>query len=832
MTELLAPAGSFAALKAALANGATAVYLGGKTFSARAFADNFTLEEIREAVKLAHFWDAKVYVALNTLVADEEMMSAIFYAGELYRAGVDAVIVQDIGLLRLLRIALPQFAVHASTQMSIHNAAGCQLLKTMGVERVILARELSLQDIELIRRSTDIGLETFVHGALCVCYSGQCLFSSMVGGRSGNRGRCAQPCRMSYTLVDELGTPVESNQKGSYLLSPRDLVGYPELERLYHTGMDAWKIEGRMKKPEYVATVCRIYSEALRQLSQNGSYEADENQLRQLLQVFNRDQSTGYWLGNPGAALMSYARPNNRGVLLGRIAYTGNGRISIKLSQPLFIGDMLEVWVSGGSRETITVKEIYRDNLACESAKPGETVSVAGHGGREGDRVFKIFDAPLMETARASFTDFITKPLHFQITAKLGQPLRVRAFDDDGYQAEYSSEYVVSAATTSISDMTSVRVQLGRLGGTGYALGELAGVLDQGIILPSSVLNKCRRELVADILQQREAKDLRQLDKVKFALAVRKSEPRPAALAPAKNSGRMQLSALVADQEQAQLAASRGIRDIYFDAVGFAGRAKIDYRQVISLLQQDSARLIPYLPQIILPHEEKAWEEMIRSWQSIAIDAVVANNLGQFSLLRNLGWQKTIYAGMGFNCFNSRSCLLLGQMKIKRVTLSPEMTMEQLRQLRSSGLETEVFAQGAMQLMVSEYCAAGALCGGRYHEGDKHTSCTRPCRKPGAQYYLRDEKGFTFPLRFDRACRMHVFNSRQHCLLKEIPELAKAGIDRLLLDLRLYPRPIARRLLDLYRMAVSDSLNFAEAKTRIDTVMQDYTKGHLYRGVE
>lgn len=296
---------------------------------------------------------------------------------------------------------------------------------------------------------------------------------------------------MAYTLVDELGTPVDTGQKGSYLLSPRDLIGYPQLEELYQTGMDAWKIEGRMKKPEYVATVCRIYSEALRRLEQ-GDWAPDNDQLRQLLQVFNRDQSTGYWLGNPGAALMSYARPNNRGVLLGRIAYTGNGRIAIKLSQPLFIGDMLEVWVSGGSRETITVKEIYRDNLPCDSAQPGDTVSVAGNGGREGDRVFKIFDAPLMEAARASFNDFITKPLHFQVTAKLGQPLRIRAFDDDGYQAEYVSEYIVSAANTSISDMTSVRVQLGRLGGTGYSLGELTGHLDQGIILPSSVLNKCR----------------------------------------------------------------------------------------------------------------------------------------------------------------------------------------------------------------------------------------------------------------------------------------------------------------------------------------------------
>ena len=266
MTELLAPAGSFTALKAALANGADAVYLGGKTFSARAFADNFTLEDIAKAVELAHFWQAKVYVAVNTLIDDEEMTSAVFYASELYQLGVDAVIVQDLGLLDILRQALPNLSIHASTQMSIHNAPGCQLVKEMGLERVILARELSFMDIKLLREATDIGLEVFVHGALCICYSGQCLFSSMVGGRSGNRGRCAQPCRMAYQLINDQGTPIEVEQKGKYLLSPKDLIGYPQIAKLAELNMDAWKIEGRMKKPEYVATVSRVYRRVLQSL--------------------------------------------------------------------------------------------------------------------------------------------------------------------------------------------------------------------------------------------------------------------------------------------------------------------------------------------------------------------------------------------------------------------------------------------------------------------------------------------------------------------------------------------------------------------------------------
>ncbi|NLF80045.1 MAG: U32 family peptidase, partial [Clostridia bacterium] len=521
MTELLAPAGSFTALKAALANGADAIYLGGKTFSARAYADNFTLEEITEAVKLAHFWHAKVYVALNTLISDEEMVSAVFYAAELYRAGVDAIIIQDLGLLAMLRQALPELELHASTQMGVHNAPGCNLLAGLGVSRVILSRELSLSDMAAVRGATKVGLETFVHGALCICFSGQCLFSSMVGGRSGNRGRCAQPCRLAYRLVNEFGEPMISQQPGAYLLSPRDLFGYEKLERLYDLHLDAWKIEGRMKKPEYVAVVTDVYRRALDELEQSNRLNANTESLRRLLQVFNRDISHGYWEGNPGSSLMSYTRPNNRGLLAGRVVGKEDGRIKVKLSQPLSLGDMLELWVSSGSRETLSVDKMIIAGQAAEKAEPGQTVVLDAAAGREGDRVFKIFDAPLIKAARESFTDFPLKPLHFTIDARLGQPLRLQARDEDGFSAEMQSEYIVAEAVSSISDMTSVRVQLGRLGGSGYTLGEVKGQLDKNVMLPSSVLNKARRAVVDELLHQRQSRDQRAFDQMRFAQAVK-----------------------------------------------------------------------------------------------------------------------------------------------------------------------------------------------------------------------------------------------------------------------------------------------------------------------
>ncbi len=827
MTELLAPAGSAESLKAAIAGGAKAVYLGGKTFSARAFADNFTLEEIRAAVQLAHFWNVKIYVAVNTLVSDDEMMSAVFYAAELYRAGVDAVIVQDLGLLDLLLRALPDLPVHASTQMSIHNAAGCNLLEQMGLERVILARELSLADMRQLRGATGIGLETFVHGALCVCYSGQCLFSSLVGGRSGNRGRCAQPCRMAYNFVNEYGEPYQLNHKGNYLLSPRDLIGYESLDELYQVGMDSWKIEGRMKKAEYVATVCRLYSEALRQLEESSSAENDPDGLRQLLQVFNRDHCQGYWHGNPGASLMSYSRPNNRGVLVGRIAGKENSRIKIRLVQPLHLGDMLEIWQSGKG-ETLTVSEMYYAGSACEQGRIGDIVEIPAAGGRENDRVFKIFDFQLMEAARSTYLDFQQKPLHFVVSATLGEAISIKAFDEDGYSSESKSEYVVEKAINSASDMTSVRVQLGRLGNTGYSLGEVTGEIDKGIMIPSSVLNKCRRALTDDLLYQRQQKDMHQFDQVRFAKAVKNSFPEGKT---DKKIRGQELAALVADPAQAKLAAQCGIKDIYFDAMGFVGRSLIDYRHLAEEMGKNKARLIPYLPQIIMPREEEGWRKRIAAWKNYAIPAVIVNNLSQIAMLKEEGWQERIYVGSGINCFNSLSAVMLAKQGVSRICLSPEMTLDQMRALKTKDVELEVFAQGALQLMVSESCALGSLIGERDMANKQPRLCKRPCLDKGRKYHLRDEKGFVFPVRFDPACRMHVFNSREHCLLKEMDNLKKAGISHLLLDMRLYDDLKAKRLLNCYHLAVGDELNFAEAKQRITTMVQDYTKGHLYRGV-
>ena len=308
--ELLAPVGSEEALIAAVENGADAVYFGGRLFSARQYASNFNREELEWAIDYAHVRGVKAYVTVNTLIKDSELEEAFDYLQFLCNAGADAVIVQDLGILRLLREQLPGLPVHASTQMTIHNAEGVKFLHEMGVKRVVLARELSLNEIRSIKSQTSCEIETFIHGALCFSYSGQCLLSSMIGGRSGNRGYCAQPCRKKYRIKEIEG----------YLLSPKDLNMSEHIPDLVKAGIDSFKIEGRMKRHEYVAGVVRIYRKLIeRYFEAQGNFHVTDEEKHTLLQLFNRGFTTGYFFWNPGSQLMSRKYPHNIGTEIGTV---------------------------------------------------------------------------------------------------------------------------------------------------------------------------------------------------------------------------------------------------------------------------------------------------------------------------------------------------------------------------------------------------------------------------------------------------------------------------------------------------------------------------------
>lgn len=502
--ELLAPAGSREAFIAAVESGADAVYLAGPSFGARAYADNFDRDALRWAFEFAHLREVAVHVTVNTIVSDEEREECADYLRFLDESGADAVLVQDLGVAMLVRQVAPNLPIHASTQMTVHNLAGVLELADLGFTRVVLSRELSLNDIKYICVHSPIEIEVFMHGALCVCYSGQCLMSSLIGGRSGNRGRCAQPCRLPYSLVDHRGQDVLKGTAGEYLLSPRDLKTLEILPEYMNAGVASLKIEGRMKRPEYVAVVVDTYRQALDGLLQGDEgYKNSKESERRLAQVFNRDFTTAYLKGRPGRNMISDMRPNNRGILAGRVVKIdkANSKTFLKLVVDVNKGDELDFWVKVGGRTTVKLDE-FEDNHGnkINAAKAGEIISfVTGLNIRQNDRAFRVYDAALMTEARSRFTAGapvrrvpVAASARFHLNQK--PRLDLSLSEDNNIHVFAEAEYIIPQAESHPLTEMAAEKQLNRLGSTVYKFSELKLDIEQGVMVPVSVINDLRRQ--------------------------------------------------------------------------------------------------------------------------------------------------------------------------------------------------------------------------------------------------------------------------------------------------------------------------------------------------
>ena len=496
--ELLAPAGSWEALEAAVNAGADAVYMGGKAFGARQYASNFDREEMQKAVYFAHMHRVRLYITVNTLVDDSELGELADYLLFLSNVGIDGIIVQDLGVIRLARQIVPDLPLHASTQMTVTNSEGVKLAAEAGMERVVLARELSLEEINTICHGTDTEIEVFIHGALCVCYSGQCLMSSLIGGRSGNRGRCAQPCRLPYKLVNEAGEDLLSGKDaGQYLLSPKDLNTLDILPQLIEAGVTSYKIEGRMKRPEYVAVVVDAYRRAIDSYL-GGDYQVPEEDFANIEQIFNRDFTNAYLLERPGREMMSDRRPNNRGVLVGRVVKLDKAanKATLKLDKELHLDDGLEFWVSVGGRVGTTVTSLLQNGQEVAVAAAGSQVTIdVPHGIKMNDRVFRTFDNRLMTYAAQFFGEKAKRriPVSALVTARAGNPMTVLLTDDEGNTGYGETQFIVEAARKHALNEETVRKQVDRLGTTEYELSDLVLECDETVMVPMSEINEARR---------------------------------------------------------------------------------------------------------------------------------------------------------------------------------------------------------------------------------------------------------------------------------------------------------------------------------------------------
>ena len=808
--ELLAPAGGRDALLAALNNGADAVYVGGKDYSARQSADNFDLHQLEEAVLLAHSQKAKLYVTLNTLLREEELAGAVDYAAQLYQLGVDALIVTDLGLISALRASLPQFPLHASTQMTIHEENAAHYLAGLGLERIVLARELSLDDIEAI---SNVGIQTevFIHGALCISYSGQCLFSSLIGGRSGNRGRCAQPCRLPYTLIDPRG----GEARAGYLLSSKDLCYLPALPKLAEANVTSLKIEGRMKRPEYVATVVRIYREALDNLAAGKHLPTD----RDLLSIFNRGFSTGYLFENPGARLMSYQRPNNRGVPLGRIREYRypRGQALIALDQPLVLGDGIEVWVSKGRVGATVEKMTDERGKSLKEAKAGQRVWVEIEGRiGEGDRVFRTADRRLLERATASYESIKPIPLSFTLKGKIGEEPTLLG-SALGQEVEVRGEAKAQRAQKRALDGQIAARHLFKLGDTPFIGAELILELEGKIALPPSELNRLRREAVA--ILSRKIRAVR-------ALPPEFSPPSPS---PVTGNRQKPLLAVRAGEGLWQAALAGGADLIYLPA------ELPDLAEAISQINRAGSEAALAWPRISTQAETARLLEVTEKYAPV-LAGILIGHLGQLDSARKPGLP--VASDFSFNVANSEAAKLLTQDGIERITLSVELRHEQMRDiLQHSTGSFEAIVGGSLPLMITRHCPVGSATSPRKETNSMQCSGKMPCQK--GMWFLQDRMGVKLPLTKDASCITTIYNGHQLSVLEELPTILKLGLSVLRLEAPFGDPGSLQQIVALHREELDLAWERPHYRPRAGLREEleqlwgtPVTGGHFFRGVE
>lgn len=826
MVELLAPAGSREALVAAVENGANAIYLAGNAFGARAYASNFDREALREAIHFAHLRKVAIHVTVNTIVADEEMGPLRDYLRFLYEAGADAVLVQDLGVARVAHETVPDLPLHASTQMSVSSLEGVRALAELGFTRVVLARELSLKEIRHICAHAPIEIETFMHGALCVCYSGQCLMSSMIGGRSGNRGRCAQPCRLPYTLVDEKGQDVLGDEAGSYLLSPRDLSTIDVIPDLIEAGVSSLKIEGRMKRPEYVATVVRTYREAIDTYYRGKGYAVTQEERDDLAQIFNRDFTTAYLEGRPGKAMMSDRRPNNRGLLIGRVtAYDWDRRIvTVKLSGRLGLGDQVDFWVKVGGRVTATISSLRdAEGREVEEGQAGDTVSFAIPSAvRDHDRVFKVYDARLMERAKETYASGAPVrriPVAIEVRAAIGEPLTVAICDGEGHRAKGKTDFIGESARKRPLSEEIIRKQVSRLGTSVYEMKSLHCDIAGEVMVPMSEINEARRKAVEalDALRLKEIEAREHRPEPKFTDRIARPTPKKAHFLVAVDT-----------LGKAEAALAAGADGILFGGESYEHRviAPEEYERAWQMAREAGARIDFNTPRIVHDGQQKHVERLLDAFAAFPPDAVHVHNIAMLALVRRLT-DFAIHADYSLISYNKQTLAFLKDYGASGATLSPELTAKEIRQLaKESPLPLTCIVHGRLELMVSNYCVTGSFLGG-CGEGP----CTQPCTR--GHFALKDRKDALFPLAMDQFCHMHVLNSKVLSMMPHAMKFRAAGIETMQIEAKAMGEKEIAAIVKAYRKAMAFPEEPAEAQLSWihEQEGKDITRGHYFRGV-
>ena len=819
MIELLSPIGDFDCLKAAVQNGADSVYFGGSLFNARYNAHNFDADELKQAIQYAKLRNVKVDFTLNTLIKNNEFADAVELANYVYSLGVDAIIVQDLGLARYLIKNFPDLPIHASTQMTIHNLHGVKELEELGFKRAVLSRELSLDEIQYICKNTNIEIETFIHGALCISYSGQCLFSSSIGARSGNRGKCAQPCRLPYKLFSTNNQKQKLNQNKSdtnnsincnnndndnnsnncnnnsnynnhnncnnnsndicldsgYLLSPRDLCGLNYIPQLINAGVSCLKIEGRMKSPEYVATVTKIYRKYIDLAYSQKDYIIDQNDIDELMQVFNRGGfSSANFESTPNRNYVFKEKPNNIGIYIGNVSKLNKekGLVRLTLKNDVQIGDKISF---EKEEHKYTISELMCNNNNLREANTGDTVVIGRMKGNLhlGDKVYKLTDA----VKSKKIDEFIQKenkkiPLSAHIIVKKGVPLSLEVTSCDKENGNYFSMSAksvidilpIDAITNPISE-DRIKEQLCKTTNSQFEFKYIKVDLDDNTYVPKiSYINQLRRECLEKLEEQAIQRFSR--DKKNIELSSINSNINNIAQNNSDKSNIIQnnlsqnniiqnnsdisvTGSNITNNENSKICLLLNELDLDYDYSKISNVDNIyvplkylknkQYWEIIKTLSRNN-NLYIYLPTVLKDNFRNFYfndiDAIIKKYK---IKGLICSNLSCINYFSNLKGKLDLVANYTFNVFNNYTINELAEIGIKRVMLSPELDESNLKNITNNSIiPTEVLVYGKLVLMNIGYCLLGSsnLC---------YPRCDMKC-KENSKFYLKDRLNMNFRL--------------------------------------------------------------------------------------
>ena len=806
--ELLAPAGTMENFMAALESGADAIYLGGKVFNARAHAANFGIDELREAVRLAHILDVSVYVTVNILIGDTELKDLEQYIKDLDSIGVDAIIVQDLAVADIAKRVAPNIHLHGSTQMTAATLDAVRFYESLGFTRVVLARELSLKEIQHICKHCKAEIEVFVHGALCVCYSGQCLMSSFIGGRSGNRGACAQPCRLPYELLDSKGESVLPKHE-AYLLSPKDLNYSEHMNELVAAGVTSFKVEGRMKKVSYVRQVIGTYREILDEAS------IHENQRKALASGFNRGFSTAYLEDTVGRQMMTVVAPNHQGKPIGE-SYTKKGEVYLSLTEPIEQGSLVKILQSNGSVTYYTVD----DEWTC--------VSDTLYKGRlaEGLAVGQLYLASTPKNTKSRGLQEFTRKYDMSVYLSVGSNgetnyTELTAILDSGLSVTVTNEYVPAIANKVPTSLEKVTEQLGRLGNTLFRL-SYVDIPDGPYMWPASVLNALRRDAVTALETALITHHVESWQALQVTGDVDYDFKAQHELS---YDTCPMISARVDEIEGVKAAIAGGAQKIVFggDRLSRTPYALSIYDEVARLCAQSDVICTFATPRVVKDDEVEAYKHTLEAIVQAHPDSISIHVPQALLWLRELGYTGAIEADTGLNIFNTPTLHFWEQLHISCVNPSQELTLKQITELaKHSHVPIETMVHGYTEMMISEYCAIASFVG----TGSK-VNCPMPCVTQS--YSLKDRKGEIFPLRTDPYCRMHVMNSHEMDMRAYVPMLLQKGISILRIDGRHMKPNYVQDIVSQY-VAIANGTMDALPK-KVDSQGESITRGHYFRGI-